>query len=75
MEDLQFRVEEACITKGDLEVNAPHRSTQLQLPHFIQFMFKEQTTDWCNGIKYVNHLLLLSHKQQVLQSTLIIVPY
>lgn len=27
VEDLQFRVEEACITKGDLEVNTQHRAT------------------------------------------------
>lgn len=27
VEDLQFRVEEACITKGDLEVKAQHRAT------------------------------------------------
>lgn len=29
VEDLQFRVEEACITKGDLEVKAQHRATWL----------------------------------------------
>uniref|UniRef100_A0A667ZWD3 CAP-Gly domain containing linker protein 1 n=1 Tax=Myripristis murdjan TaxID=586833 RepID=A0A667ZWD3_9TELE len=33
VEDLQFRVEEACITKGDLEVNAQHRYTQTRLEH------------------------------------------
>lgn len=35
VEDLQFRVEEACITKGDLEVNVQHKSTPVQPIHVI----------------------------------------
>lgn len=35
VEDLQFRVEEACITKGDLEVNVQHKSTPAQPIHVI----------------------------------------
>lgn len=34
VEDLQFRVEEACITKGDLEVNSQHRSMPLRLTYY-----------------------------------------
>lgn len=35
VEDLQFRVEEACITKGDLEVNVQHKSMPVQPIHVI----------------------------------------
>lgn len=35
VEDLQFRVEEACITKGDLEVNELQRSTLILWWHLI----------------------------------------
>uniref|UniRef100_A0A3Q1F3K3 CAP-GLY domain containing linker protein 1a n=1 Tax=Acanthochromis polyacanthus TaxID=80966 RepID=A0A3Q1F3K3_9TELE len=35
VEDLQFRVEEACITKGDLEVNTQQRAVPLRLTFLL----------------------------------------
>lgn len=55
VEDLQFRVEEACITKGDLEVNVQSRSTPVQLIYciFYEFMSEKQIIDDCNNINQI----------------------
>lgn len=43
VEDLQFRVEEACITKGDLEVNV-HSSSSI----YASLIFYENMAGLCD---------------------------